>query len=45
MGNRLTGFGVIEKEMMQFYGALVGTSSPNLLHVDIEALRKDKQLT
>jgi hypothetical protein len=40
----LTEFNEIEKEVLRFYGDLVGTSSQRLLHVDIAAIRNGTQL-
>ncbi|XP_058764760.1 uncharacterized protein LOC131638231 [Vicia villosa] len=43
-GRILTKFKDMENKIINFYGELIGTASPTLLHVDIEALRRGRQL-
>lgn len=43
-GDTMTDFKEIEKEMLRYYGDLVGKATRELLHVDIEALRNEPQL-
>ncbi|XP_058723365.1 uncharacterized protein LOC131595109 [Vicia villosa] len=43
-GRSLTEFTDMENEILNFYGELIGTASPSLPHVDIEALRRGRQL-
>lgn len=43
-GNVLRDFKDIEKEILIFYGELIGTMAHTLLHVDIEMSRKGSQL-
>ncbi|XP_058747074.1 uncharacterized protein LOC131620067 [Vicia villosa] len=44
-GTRLTEFKDIEKEIFQFYGKLVGTSTSKVIHVDIEAIKRGPLLS
>ncbi|XP_058733866.1 uncharacterized protein LOC131605536 [Vicia villosa] len=34
-----------EQEILDFHGSLMGAESPNLAHIDVEAMRKGKQLS
>ncbi|XP_058726518.1 uncharacterized protein LOC131597876 [Vicia villosa] len=34
----------IEQEILEFYRSLMGTDSPNLVHINVEAMRKGKQV-
>ncbi|XP_058759242.1 uncharacterized protein LOC131632512 [Vicia villosa] len=44
-GNKLTDFKEIEDEIIQFYENLVGTNTTNMIHVDIEAIRRGPVLS
>ncbi|XP_058784780.1 uncharacterized protein LOC131659636 [Vicia villosa] len=44
-GNKMITFDDMEKEILQFYGDLIGHNTSKLVQVDIEVLRRGKQIS